>query len=123
MWTLCILLVLTVTSSAYLILVSQVRVVELTEMTQQSRLTNAAMLNQESSLRGWLATGDKDFLRPYRQGSRDWDMASDVLLGSLVRPDINEDIVTMQLTIRPGRSGRRAPVPWTSATPTAAAAG
>jgi len=97
-WTLCILFVLSVTSSAYLILVSQVRVVELTEMTQQSRLTNAAMLEQESSLRGWLATGDKDFLRPYRQGSRDWDMASEVLLGSLVRPEVNEDIVTMQLT-------------------------
>lgn len=97
-WTLCILLVLSGVSSAYLILVSQVRVVELTQMAQQSRLANAAMLKQESSLRGWLATGDEQFLRPYQQGSRDWQMASDVLLESLVRPDVNKDIVTMQLT-------------------------
>jgi len=97
-WTLCILLVLSVASSAYLILVSQVRVVELTEMTQQSRLSNAAMLDQETSLRGWLATRDTQFLRPYREGARDWDVASGALLESLVRPDVNENIVTMLLT-------------------------
>ena len=66
-WTLCILLVLSVASSAYLILVSQVRVVDLTEMTQQARLSNAAMLDQETSLRGWLATRDPQFLQPYRE--------------------------------------------------------
>ncbi|MDF2967541.1 MAG: diguanylate cyclase [Nocardioidaceae bacterium] len=97
-WTLCILLVLSVASSAYLILVSQVRVVELTEMTQQSRLSNAAMLDQETSLRGWLATRDPQFLQPYREGAREWDAASGALLESLVRPDVNENIVTMLLT-------------------------
>ena len=97
-WTLVAMLVLSVLSSGYLILVSQPRVNALTELTQESRLASIAMLDQETGLRGWLATGDMDFLEPYRQGQLDWAVASDSLRHTPTSAEVRRLVLDMMLT-------------------------
>jgi diguanylate cyclase (GGDEF)-like protein len=96
-WTLCTMLALSLLSSGYLILVSQPRVAELTDLTKHSRMAFTSMLDQQSGLRGWLATGDDVFLEPYAQGRRDWDTASAQLLDTTVSPEITHDTLTILL--------------------------
>ncbi len=96
-WTLLTMLVLSLVSSGYLLLVSQPRVTTLTELTQQSRIAYVAMLDQETGLRGWLATGDMDFLEPYSQGQRDWAAASESLLNLPASSEFHGYVLDMLL--------------------------
>jgi diguanylate cyclase (GGDEF)-like protein len=75
-WTLCVMLVLSLLSSGYLLLVSHPRVATLTQLTAQSRVGYAAMLDQQAALNGWLATGDEFFLASYQSYRREWDAVS-----------------------------------------------
>ena len=61
-------LVLSLATSGYLILVSQPRLANYVELAREARDIHEAMLDQETGLRGWLATGDPVFLQPYREG-------------------------------------------------------
>ncbi len=97
-WTLLAVLVLSLVSSGYLLVLSQPRVVRLTELTAQSRIAFVAMLDQETGVRGWLATGNMDFLEPYAQGQRDWAAASVALQSPAVPDEIRADVVDMLLS-------------------------
>ncbi|MBA2638515.1 MAG: diguanylate cyclase [Nocardioidaceae bacterium] len=92
-------LLLAVVSSGYLILVSQPRVAAYTELTRQSRLAHEAMLNEETGLRGWLATDNGEFLEPYAEGLRaSEDATSKLVERSLVTPEINRAVLETLLT-------------------------
>lgn len=61
-----VLLMLTVTT--YVLGVTQPRVQDYTAITRELRVSHEAMLDQETGLRAWLATGDRRFLQPYESG-------------------------------------------------------
>ena len=61
-------LLLSLATSGYLILVSQPRLANYVQLAKEARDIHEAMLDQETGLRGWLATGDPVFLQPYRDG-------------------------------------------------------
>ena len=61
---------LSLATSGYLILVSQPRLANYVELAREARDVHEAMLDQETGLRGWLATGDPVFLEPYVDGRR-----------------------------------------------------
>ena len=62
------MLVLSLGTFGYLILVSQPQVTNYVELARESRDVNDSMLDQETGLRGWLITGDEKDLRPYVEG-------------------------------------------------------
>ncbi|MBX9244228.1 CHASE3 domain-containing protein, partial [Actinotalea ferrariae] len=62
------MLVMTLLSSGYLLAVTEPAVVRYTGLAASSRLMHQAMLNQETGLRGWVATGDDLFLAPLEDG-------------------------------------------------------
>jgi diguanylate cyclase (GGDEF)-like protein len=62
------MLVLSLATSGYLILVSQPRLTNYVQLSREARDVHEAMLDQETGLRGWLATGDEVFLTPYDDG-------------------------------------------------------
>ena len=64
------MLVLSLVTSGYLILVSQARLSHDIAMVKEARNAREAMVDQETGLRGWLATGDSSFLQPYTKGRR-----------------------------------------------------
>jgi len=68
--SLAAMLILSLLSSSYLLLVSEPRVELYTQLSRQSRLSYEAMLDQETGLRGWVATDDESFLQPYHAGRR-----------------------------------------------------
>lgn len=78
------MLVMTLVTSGYLLLVSEPAVVRSTNLTRDARLMHEAMLNQETGLRGWLATDDDVFLGPYEVGRRGADDAAARLLAAVV---------------------------------------
>jgi len=95
---LCVMLLLALVSSGYLILVSQPRLAAQIELGRQSRLAHEGMLDQETALRGWLPTGDERFLEPYAVGRQTSDDAADELVEmSSVTPEITDDILAMLL--------------------------
>ncbi|CAN5426890.1 hypothetical protein BH10ACT10_BH10ACT10_22830 [soil metagenome] len=61
-------LILSLATSGYLILISQPRLANYVELTREARDVHEAMLDEETGLRGWLATGQPGFLKPYRNG-------------------------------------------------------
>jgi diguanylate cyclase (GGDEF)-like protein len=63
-------LVLSLATSGYLILVSQPRLASYVQLAKEARDIHEGMLDQETGLRGWLATGDRVFLQPYDDGRR-----------------------------------------------------
>ena len=63
-------LLLSLATSGYLILVSQPRLANYVQLAKEARDIHEAMLDQETGLRGWLATGDPVFLQPYRRRPR-----------------------------------------------------
>ncbi len=92
------LLVVTMGSSGYLLLVSQPRVMQYTDLARQARVGHEGMLDQESGLRGWLATGDEVFLESYDDGLRASEEAVDELVtGSAEAPMVNLDVIDMML--------------------------
>ena len=97
--TLGLLLSVSVASVGYLLLSVQPQADRSNDLTRQARLLRIAMLDQETSLRGWLATGDPAFLGPYETGLQAADLAS----ASLVRdgvddPDIATRVVDVMVT-------------------------
>ncbi|MGI8899522.1 MAG: CHASE3 domain-containing protein, partial [Nocardioides sp.] len=66
--TLTATLVLSLLSSGYLLLVAQPRVEDYVKMGFQARMLQVGMLEQETGLRGYLASGDEEFLEPYASG-------------------------------------------------------
>ena len=78
--TLCAMLLLSLASSGYLLLVSQPAVTRYTDLVRDARLMHEAMLDQETGLRGWLATGDADFLEPTRKGREEEVAAAQQML-------------------------------------------
>jgi CHASE3 domain sensor protein len=68
--TICLMLVLNVVSSAYLLFVRQPKVALYTELAHTSVQAHEAMLDEETGLRGWLATGDRVLRTPYDDGRR-----------------------------------------------------
>jgi len=94
--TICVMLVLNLASSAYLLLTSQPQVDRYTEIARQSRLTHEAMLSEQTNLRGWLATGEPAFLA-LRNDDRDRATTSSVELirRSAVDPAVIAEVVGM----------------------------
>ena len=68
--TLCAMLLVSLASSGYLLLVSQPAVSYYADAVRDARLMHEAMLDQETGLRGWLATGEPAFLEPTIAGRR-----------------------------------------------------
>ena len=78
-------LLLSLATSGYLILVSQPRLANYVELAREARDVHEAMLDQETGLRGWLATGDPVFLEPYVDGKARADEAVSDLLHDVRR--------------------------------------
>ena len=90
---LLMVLAVSLVSSGYLILVSQPRVAGYVEMTRDSRDGTEAMLDQETGLRGWLATGDPVFLEPYTAGKSQAEQA----FGDLSAASQDDDAVSSEV--------------------------
>ncbi|GAB2689208.1 hypothetical protein GCM10027194_24320 [Thalassiella azotivora] len=96
------LLLLTTLCSAYLLVVTQPAVDRLTETTRQVRTNHQAMLDQETGLRAWLATGDEAYLEPFRRGrvagerSREALVAQAEVSGPL-QPSVVAEVVDLVL--------------------------
>ena len=91
-------LTLSLFSSGYLILVSQPRITSYVELTRHARDVHDGMLDQETGLRAWLATGNERFLEPYTDGQRAAAVAADdLLLRVSSAPDITDNVLQMLL--------------------------
>ncbi|NHC15248.1 sensor domain-containing diguanylate cyclase [Motilibacter deserti] len=86
---LSLLLVSIAASAAYSQLVVQPRSVLTTAVVKQLRLLHEGMLDQETSLRAYAATGNPAFLAPYSAGATETNRAEDELIG-LVSGDPTE---------------------------------
>ncbi|MGN6128999.1 MAG: diguanylate cyclase, partial [Nocardioidaceae bacterium] len=85
-------------SSGFLLLASQPHVREYVEMTKHARDAHEAMLDQETGLRGWLATGDRVFLEPYDSGrSTVHDALQQLLQGAQGDAPLTDEVVAMLL--------------------------
>ena len=92
--TLSAMIAVSIASAGYLLLSVQPQVDRYSELTRHSRLLHIAMLDQETGLRGWLATGDATFLAPYQSGREAADETSRKLVAQGVAdPDIAAGIV------------------------------
>ena len=81
-------------------LVSQPRLAGYIDMSFHVRNVHRSMLDQETGLRGWLATGDSTFLTPYTSGLEESETESDALLAALAAqdaPDLAEPVLEMLL--------------------------
>ncbi|QWZ07666.1 diguanylate cyclase [Nocardioides panacis] len=91
-------LVLSLFTSGYLILVSQPRLTNYVELAREARDVHEAMLDQETGLRGWLATGDPIFLEPYTAGRAASAASVSGLLSDVKSsPDVTDGVVSMLL--------------------------
>ena len=91
-------LLLSLATSGYLLLVSQPRLAAYVAIGKEARDAHEGMLDQETGLRGWLATGDKEFLEPYVSGKKLTDGASDTLVRTVDQtPDVTNLVLDMLL--------------------------
>ena len=91
-------LVLSLVTSGYLLLVSQPRLASYVALGKDARDAHEGMLDQETGLRGWLATGDRQFLEPYADGKELTHDASQLLVGSVDKtPDVTDLVLKMLL--------------------------
>ncbi len=91
-------LLLSLGTSGYLILVSQPRLANYVELSREARDVHEAMLDQETGLRGWLATGDPTFLQPYQEGRAQATTSVAQLLRDVRRsPDMTNGVLGMLL--------------------------
>ncbi|NUR09878.1 MAG: diguanylate cyclase [Nocardioidaceae bacterium] len=91
-------LVVSLATSGYLLLVSQPRLASYVALGKQARDAHEGMLDQETGLRAWLATGDRRFLGPYESGKRHTRVASDNLMAGVHEsPDVTDDVLAMLL--------------------------
>ena len=79
---LCVMMLIGVGAGGMLLLVFEPQLARYTELTKDARLIHESMLDQETGLRGWLATGDAVFLETYRDGS---DRSEQLAAGLLAR--------------------------------------
>jgi diguanylate cyclase (GGDEF)-like protein len=92
-------LLLSLATSGYLILVSQPRLTNYVELSREARDVHEAMLDQETGLRGFLATGDRQFLEPYDAGRTDAAAAVDALLRDVrTSPDVTDRVLAMLIS-------------------------
>ncbi|MGV8973369.1 MAG: diguanylate cyclase [Rhodoglobus sp.] len=92
--TITVMLLLNAAASSYLVLVGQPAIKHLTELTRLARISHAAMLDEETGLRGWLATGESRFLSPYASGKRTVASESENLLaGAAGDPEMTRLVV------------------------------
>jgi diguanylate cyclase (GGDEF)-like protein len=98
LWVLVSVLLLSLVTSGYLILVSQPRISGYVELARESRDAHEGMLDQETGLRAWLATGDPRFLQPYEAGKKHADRAVSRMLDDVRGDsDLGKTVVTMLL--------------------------
>ncbi len=91
-------LVLSLATSGYLLLVSQPRLTGYIDMGKHARDAHDGMLDQETGLRAWLATDEPEFLAPYRSGRRDAQQAVDSLLVEIKKtPEVTPGVLRMLL--------------------------
>ncbi len=91
-------LVLSLATSGYLIGVSQPRLTNYVELSREARDVHEGMLDQETGLRGWLATGDERFLAPYDEGKDAAAGAVKLLLRDVRKsPDVTDRVLSMLL--------------------------
>ena len=89
-------LLLSLATSGYLIFVSQPRLANYVELSREARDVHEAMLDQETGLRGFLATGDRLFLEPYDEGRTKAAAAIDDLLRDVkTSPDVTDRVLAM----------------------------
>jgi diguanylate cyclase (GGDEF)-like protein len=69
------LLVLAVSTAGVMLLVAQPRLERSIEMAYAARNVQISMLDQSAAVRGWLATGDDEFLKTYRDAGTAGDDA------------------------------------------------
>lgn len=92
------MLILSLVTSGYLILISQSRVNQDIEMVREARDAREAMVDQETGLRGWLATGDKVFLEPYVEGHQAADRGFARLRDDVEKaPQLTRNVVDLLL--------------------------
>jgi diguanylate cyclase (GGDEF)-like protein len=91
-------LVLSLATSGYLILVSQPRLANYVQLAKEARDAHEAMLDQETGLRGWLATGDSVFLEPYEDGRKNaTEAVSDLLHDVRNSSDVTDRVLATLL--------------------------
>jgi diguanylate cyclase (GGDEF)-like protein len=87
-------LLLSLLSSGDLILVSQPRLADYVQLARTSRDVHDGMLDQETGVRAWLATGDPRFLQPYDAGRAHAATASAELLREVHEsPDVTDEVL------------------------------
>ena len=97
LWLLGGMLVLSLVSSGFLIM-SQRASNHDTEVVRTARDAREAMIDQETGLRGWLATGNEVFLEPYRTGRATADDAFVKLRRDVDgTPELTMDVVDLLL--------------------------
>ncbi len=98
MLTLCAMLVVSLASSGYLLVVSQPAVSRYTDLVRDARLMHQAMLDQETGIRGFLATGSPGFLESTMKGRAVEVKSSErILQGSTVDPHLTAELVPLLL--------------------------
>ena len=91
-------LLLSLATSGYLILVSQPRLANYVELVREARDVHEAMLDQETGLRAWLATGDPVFLQSYEDGRAQATVAVSELLRDVRKsPEVTNRVLNMLL--------------------------
>ena len=91
-------LLLSLATSGYLILVSQPRLANYVELAREARDVHEAMLDQETGLRGWLATDDPVFLEPYQDGrTHAAESVADLLHDVRSSPDVTDLVLSTLL--------------------------
>jgi diguanylate cyclase (GGDEF)-like protein len=110
---LCAIVLLALLASGYLLFVSQPQVARYTHLTGQARLLHEAMLDQETGLRGWLATGDPIFLEPYRDGAARGDgLSQSLVAGAAESPQLTNTLLPLLLTRAAWQQWARAGAAW-----------
>jgi diguanylate cyclase (GGDEF)-like protein len=101
-FTICMLmsvLILSLATSGYLIGISQPKLTSYVGLSREARDVHEAMLDQETGLRGWLATGDSRFLGTYHEGTKEAADSVALLLQDVQRtPDVTDRLLSMLLT-------------------------
>jgi diguanylate cyclase (GGDEF)-like protein len=92
-------LLLSVATSGYLILLSQPRLTAYVELAREARDAYEGMLDQETGLRAWLATDDGRFLQPYAAGRAHTDSAARELVAARQdNPEVADHVMSMLVT-------------------------
>ena len=103
MLVLVAMLLASVGSSGYLLAVSQPRLAGYIEMSFHVRNLHRSMLDQETGLRGWLASGDRVFLESYDEGAENGLVGARALTRTVATTDstrLTDPVYTMLLARR-----------------------